>query len=59
MEKIVVVDENDRFLGLQDKLKCHLSKGILHRAFSVFVFNQKGQPLLQQRSKNKFLWPRV
>ena len=57
MDKVVLVDKNDRALGLQDKLVCHSGKGILHRAFSVFVFNKKGEVLLQQRSKKKFLWP--
>ena len=56
MEKVVAVDKKDRSLGLRDKLECHLGKGILHRAFSVFVFNE-GRILLQQRSSEKFLWP--
>lgn len=57
MDKVLVVDKNDRVLGLQDKLKCHSGKGILHRAFSVFIFNKKSELLLQQRSKQKLLWP--
>ncbi len=57
MDKVVVVDENDRPLGLEDKSKCHEGKGILHRAFSVLVFNRKGELLLQQRSEKKPLWP--
>jgi len=57
MDKVVIVDEDDRPLGLEDRWKCHSGEGILHRAFSVLVFNREGQLLLQQRSKNKLLWP--
>jgi len=57
MGKVVLVDKNDRVLGLHDKLRCHSGKGMLHRAFSVFVFNSRGELLLQQRSKRKLLWP--
>jgi isopentenyl-diphosphate delta-isomerase len=57
MDKVIIVDDNDNQVGLEDKLKCHLDKGILHRAFSVFVFNNKGELLLQQRSSKKLLWP--
>jgi isopentenyl-diphosphate delta-isomerase len=57
MDKLVIVDENDKPLGLEEKWKCHAGKGILHRAFSVFVFNQKGELLVHQRSKEKPLWP--
>ena len=57
MEKIVKVIGDDEFLGLEDKIKCHKGKGILHRGFSILVFNNKKQLLLTQRSKNKMLWP--
>lgn len=57
MEKVILVDENDNQIGLEDKVKAHLGQGILHRAFSVFVFNKKGQLLLQQRASEKMLWP--
>ncbi len=57
MSKVIVVDKKDTPLYLKDKLECHLGKGILHRAFSVFVFNKNGELLLQQRSEDKFLWP--
>lgn len=55
--KIVVVDAKDNVIGLEEKIKCHLGKGILHRAFSVFIFNGKGETLIQQRSGSKMLWP--
>jgi len=57
MPKLLVVDKNDKVLGFKDKEKCHQGKGILHRAFSVYLFNDKGQLLIQQRSKFKKLWP--
>lgn len=57
MPKLLVVDKNDKILGFEDKEKCHQGKGILHRAFSIYLFNDKGQLLIQQRSKFKKLWP--
>jgi len=57
MAKLIVVNRQDKILGLKDKDACHSLKGILHRGFSVFVFNKKGEVLLQKRSKNKKLWP--
>ena len=57
MPKLVVVNEKDEKIGVEDKLKCHLGKGILHRAFTIFVFNSKGQILIQRRGKEKLLWP--
>lgn len=52
-EKIVLVDENDKEQGFEEKLKVH-QEGKLHRAFSIFVLNSKGQLLLQQRNINKY-----
>jgi len=49
----MIVDQNGRPLGTMDKLAAHQS-GTLHRAFSVFVFNAKGQLLLQQRALDKY-----
>ena len=48
-----MVDENDNELGLIEKMEAH-EKGLLHRAFSVFVFNQKGEVMLQQRAFGKY-----
>ncbi|MGH8307297.1 MAG: isopentenyl-diphosphate Delta-isomerase [Gammaproteobacteria bacterium] len=56
-EKLVLVDESDREVGYETKAACHDGQGILHRAFSLFIFNDNGELLLQQRSKNKRLWP--
>jgi isopentenyl-diphosphate delta-isomerase len=56
-ELLIVVDENDNVLDYKDKLICHQGEGILHRAFSIFIFNDKGEVLIQQRSDQKHLWP--
>ena len=50
---LILVDENDQEIGSMEKLAVHQS-GRLHRAFSVFVFNSKGELLLQQRAENKY-----
>jgi isopentenyl-diphosphate Delta-isomerase len=52
-EFVILVDEQDNELGLMEKMEAH-RKGVLHRAFSVFVFNDKGQFLLQQRAYSKY-----
>lgn len=57
VENIILVDEQDNEVGLEEKIKCHLQQGILHRAFSVFIFNSKNELLLQKRSSKKMLWP--
>lgn len=59
MNKVVLVDKNDKEIGLEKKVKCHQGKGILHRAFTILVFNKKGEVLIQKRSKDKMLWPLV
>jgi len=56
-ESLILVDEDDREIGSSSKAKCHEGEGLLHRAFSVFLFNSDGQLLLQQRSEIKPLWP--
>ena len=53
MEEVVLVDVNNNVLGYMEKMEAH-QKGLLHRAFSVFVFNSKNQLLLQQRAINKY-----
>ena len=54
---ILTVDEHDRITGEEEKLKCHLDRGILHRAFLVMAFNDEGELLLARRSSEKKLWP--
>ncbi len=58
-EMLILVNENDEVIGYEDKLTCHEGQGLLHRAFSIFIFNDKGETLLQQRSKQKQLWPLI
>ena len=56
-EPLILVDEQDREVGTLDKASCHDGDGMLHRAFSLFVFNTEGQTLLQKRHPDKRLWP--
>ena len=56
-EPLILVDSADRVLGYLDKAACHNGQGQLHRAFSVFLFNSRGELLLQKRGRNKRLWP--
>lgn len=60
-EACILVDEGDRVVGCDTKRNCHLNenirRGMLHRAFSVFLFNGKGELLLQQRSDAKVTFP--
>ncbi len=55
-EQVVLVDKNDKVLGLMPKMEAH-KKALLHRAFSVFVFNENCQLLLQQRALDKYHSP--
>jgi isopentenyl-diphosphate delta-isomerase len=56
-EELILVDADDREIGYESKARCHDGDGLLHRAFSVFVFNAADELLLQQRSADKRLWP--
>jgi len=56
-ELLILVDENDEEIGHLDKAGCHDGDGVLHRAFSLFIFNDDGHLLLQRRSLEKRLWP--
>ncbi|KAI3470349.1 hypothetical protein Pfo_027012 [Paulownia fortunei] len=63
-DECILVDENDRVVGHDTKYNCHLmekieSENLLHRAFSVFLFNSKYELLLQQRSATKVTFPLV
>ncbi len=53
MNRLILVDENDVPLGTAEKMEAH-QKALLHRAFSVFIFNSEGKMLLQQRAINKY-----
>ena len=56
-EALILVDDQDREIGSESKSVCHQGDGLLHRAFSIFVFNHADELLLQQRSAGKPLWP--
>jgi isopentenyl-diphosphate Delta-isomerase len=56
-ESLILVDEADRELGFLSKERCHEGQGVLHRAFSLLIFNDRGELLLQRRSAAKRLWP--
>lgn len=53
MENVILVDEQDREIGTEEKMKVH-QEASLHRAFSVFIFNSRGQLLLQRRAAGKY-----
>jgi len=56
-EPLILVDETDREVGHLSKARCHQGRGVLHRAFSLLIFNGAGEWLLQQRAPSKRLWP--
>lgn len=56
-EPLILVNSDDQPVGKLDKSACHDGDGVLHRAFSLFVFNGRGELLLQQRAAGKRLWP--
>ena len=57
LEPLILVDDTDREVGHLDKARCHAGRGVLHRAFSLLIFNGHGELLLQQRAPSKRLWP--
>ena len=56
VDKVILVDNNDNQIGLMPKLEAH-EKGVLHRAFSVFIFNNDGELMLQRRALTKYHSP--
>jgi isopentenyl-diphosphate Delta-isomerase len=56
-DALILVDAADRVVGRLSKTRCHEGKGVLHRAFSLMIFNTAGDLLIQQRSASKRLWP--
>ena len=56
VEQVILVDALDNELGLMEKMEAH-QKGLLHRAFSVFLFDKNGNMLLQQRANGKYHSP--
>ena len=57
-EKVILVDKDDNQTGLMPKMEAHV-KGLLHRAFSVIIFNSKGEILLQKRASTKYHTPNL
>lgn len=53
MENVILVNEKDEIIGEMEKMEAHY-KGLLHRAFSVFIFNDKNEMLLQKRASSKY-----
>jgi isopentenyl-diphosphate delta-isomerase len=56
MQQVVLVNEQDEAVGVMEKMEAH-EKALLHRAFSIFIFNQDGLMLLQQRALSKYHSP--
>jgi isopentenyl-diphosphate Delta-isomerase len=56
-DALILVDEADRKVGHLSKALCHVGRGILHRAFSLLIFNARGELLIHQRAPSKRLWP--
>lgn len=57
VEYVILVDKNDNKIGLEEKVKCHLPNGKLHRAFTALLFDKHGRLILTRRSSSKMLWP--
>lgn len=57
-EQVILVDENDNKIGLMPKMEAH-EKALLHRAFSVFIFNDRNELMLQQRAAHKYHSPKL
>jgi isopentenyl-diphosphate delta-isomerase len=53
-ETVILVDEQDNEVGTEEKISAHEDGGKLHRAFSVFIFNEKGKMLIQKRASQKY-----
>jgi len=56
LQEVILVNENDEQIGVMEKIAAH-EKALLHRAFSVFIFNSNGLMLLQKRAVSKYHSP--
>jgi isopentenyl-diphosphate delta-isomerase len=56
-EYLVLVDKDDNPIGSEEKVKCHLPNGKLHRAFTALLLDKNGRLVLTRRAKEKMLWP--
>lgn len=59
MSDLILVNERDEEIGTAGVLECHAGSGVLHRAFTIFIFNESGELLIQRRSEGKLLWPLI
>lgn len=53
-ERVILVDKNDNEIGTMEKMHAHMNGGKLHRAISIFIFNKRGELMLQQRAFTKY-----
>ena len=58
-ENCILVDKEDNIIGKDSKVNCHLGQGKLHRAFSVLLFNNSGDLLIQKRAREKITFPSI
>jgi isopentenyl-diphosphate delta-isomerase len=58
-ELLILVDEDDNPIGLEEKVKCHLPNGKLHRAFTALLLDKNGRLVLTRRAMAKMLWPGI
>ncbi len=56
-EILILVDKDDNQIGTEEKVKCHLPNGKLHRAFTALLFDKEGKLVITKRAKEKMLWP--
>ena len=56
-EYVILVDGNDNPIGSEEKVRCHVPDGKLHRAFTALLFDKNGKLVLTRRAKEKMLWP--
>jgi isopentenyl-diphosphate delta-isomerase len=56
-DTLILVNAEDQGVGYMSKAQCHEGRGVLHRAFSLLIFNEHGELLIQQRAASKRLWP--
>ena len=56
-EILILVDKEDNQIGTEEKVKCHLPNGKLHRAFTALLFDKEGKLIITKRAKEKMLWP--
>jgi isopentenyl-diphosphate delta-isomerase len=54
LDRVILVDEEDREIGTEEKLEAHRGEGMLHRAVSIFLFNRRGELLVQRRAEGKY-----